>query len=66
MEKSSIIHLTPGAMLLFKEGELPSGVQKTYGIKTYGELKAVIDAGEYVVENPTPLQTELDLEQRSL
>lgn len=66
MEKSSKIHITPGAMVLFSEGVLPSGVQKTYGIKTYGDLKAVIDSGEYIVENPTPLQAELDLEQRSL
>jgi hypothetical protein len=61
MEKSSQITLTPGAVLLFKEGILPTGVQKTYGINTYEELKAVVDAGEYQVESG-PLQTGLDLE----
>ena len=50
MEKSSQIHLSPAALLLVKEGILPAGVQKSYGINTYEELQAVIKAGEYVVE----------------
>jgi hypothetical protein len=57
MEKSSNVHLTHSALLLFKEGILPAGVQKTYGINTYEELKAVVNAGEYEIES-IPLQTD--------
>jgi len=60
MEKSSKVRLTKGAMLLFKEGILPSGVQRNFGINTYKELKTAIDAGEFEVES-TPSQAELDL-----
>lgn len=68
MEKSSQIHLSPAAFLLAKEGILPAGVQKTYGINTYKELETVIKAGEYVVdgEEETPSQTELDLQHSGL
>ena len=61
MEKSSSIHLTPSAFLLFKEGILPSGIQKTYGINTYKELETVISAGEYKIES-VPLQAEQNLD----
>lgn len=61
MEKSSQIHISPATMLLFEEGIVSAGVERKYGIKTYEQLKAVIDSGEYVIEGPNPPQAEKDL-----
>ena len=61
MEKNSQIHISPATLLLFKEGIVSAGVERKYGIKTYEALKAVIDAGEYIIEGQIPLQTESDL-----
>lgn len=59
MEKSSAITLSEAQILLYKEGMLPAGVVRNYGISSLAELTKVIEAGEYTMKNrPTEKEVE--------
>lgn len=50
LEKSSKIQLTKSEYATYKYGVLPTSVSLRYGIETYEELKKVVEAGEYEVQ----------------